>query len=70
MGEAIIRRLFNRLENSDIPELKGEKVSVSVGAVLPSGGRKLSFHELYALADDAMYVSKKTSGNILTFSEG
>ena len=69
MGEAIIGRLFHMLEELDIPELNGEKVCVSVGAALCSGDRKMSFQELYAKADDALYVSKKTPGNSLSFSE-
>lgn len=69
MGEAIIRRLFRRLENLDIPELNGEKVCISVGAVLVPAEGKLSFHDMYALADDAMYASKKISGNSLSFAQ-
>ena len=69
MGEAIVQRLFRRLEALDLPELRGERISVSAGAVLDPDG-KASFHALYALADDAMYLSKKNSGNSLTFSAG
>ena len=66
-GEAMVRRLFNRIGDLDIPELKGEKVSISVGALLSPEGKKSSFHELYAVADSAMYASKKLPGNSLTF---
>lgn len=69
MGEAILHRLFARLENREIPELQGEKISISVGAVLCTGEKKRSFDELYAAADGAMYESKKVSGNSVTFSE-
>ncbi len=68
MGRAIVRRLFNRLENLDIPALRGEKLSVSVGAALCPEEKALSFHELYAIADGAMYESKSSPGNSLTFA--
>lgn len=67
MGEAIVRRLFDRLAALNIPELNGQRISVSAGAVLDPERKHQSFHELYALADDAMYSSKKTAGNGLTF---
>ena len=61
MGEAIVRRLFEHTEKVDI---RGIKVSVSVGAAF----RGRSFHDLYGAADDALYISKKTPGNSLTFA--
>jgi len=67
MAEAIIHRLFHRLENLDITELGDRKVSASVGAVIYPGKEKTSFEELYAAVDPAMYESKKISGNSLTF---
>ncbi len=67
MAEAIIHRMFHRLENIDIAELGDRKVSASVGAVLFTGKEKASFDELYAAVDSAMYTSKKISGNSLTF---
>ena len=67
MGEAIVRRLFDRLSALNIPELNGQRISLSAGAVLDPERKHQSFHELYALADDAMYASKKTAGNVLTF---
>ena len=67
MGATIVQRLFSRLDRLDIPGMGGEKVCISAGAVLSPEGRRASFHELYAAADDALYASKKTSGNCLTF---
>ena len=69
MVEAIVRRLFDRLDSIVIPELHGEKVSISVGATLYKGNKPTSFDELYLHADNAMYSSKKESGNKLTFRE-
>ena len=68
-GEAIIRRLFQRLGKHGIEEMQGNAFSVSVGAVVCDGRTALSFDELYAHADTAMYSSKKIAGNSLTFSE-
>lgn len=68
MGEALINRLFRQFENSEIPELPGGKICVSVGAVIHTGEKQVTFDELYAGADSAMYRSKKTCGNSLTFS--
>ena len=68
MAKAAVQRLFDRLDAMEIPELRGEKIAVSVGATLYTGKNVSSFDELYALADSAMYASKKISGNSLTFS--
>ena len=68
MGEAIIRRLFDHLDAIEIAELRKEKFSISVGAVLCTGQEDLTFDKLYASADSAMYASKKTSGNSFAFS--
>ena len=68
MAEAMLHRLFHKIVNLDIPELYGEKISVSVGAVLCTDHSAESFEELYARADDALYISKKSSGSSLTFS--
>ena len=70
MSEAIVYRFFSRVNNLVIPELRGEKLCISVGAALSPGDRRLSFHELYGIADDALYTSKKASGSSLTFGEG
>ncbi|MDO4804193.1 MAG: diguanylate cyclase [Lachnospiraceae bacterium] len=69
LGESIIGRLFARIDNLKIPELGGEKVCISVGAMLRSGRESVAFEELYAGADEALYISKKTRGNSLTFRE-
>lgn len=67
MAEAIVRRLFSRLEGLEIPELEGNKVNVSIGAVLYDGKGSPVFADLYAAVDSAMYASKKVPGNSLTF---
>ena len=67
MAEAIINRLFHRLETLEIAELGDRKVSASIGAVLFTGKKATTFDELYAAVDPAMYTSKKIPGNSLTF---
>ena len=67
MGKAMVQRLFNRIAGLNIPEMKGQKVFVSVGAAICPEGKETSFHELYAIADKALYRSKKASGSKLTF---
>ena len=67
MGTGMLHRLFDRVDRMDVPEMQGEKVHISVGAVLIGDGQESSFHELYAAADGALYESKKNPGNSLTF---
>jgi len=67
MGRAIINRLFERIRNLQIAKIPAGKISVSVGAVIHAEQNETSFGELYACADKAMYVSKKTRNNCLTF---
>ena len=59
-----VRSMLIALVVQDIP--KG-KISVSAGAVIHTEGDAASFEDLYACADRAMYSSKKTPGNSLTF---
>nr|AHF25605.1 diguanylate cyclase/phosphodiesterase with PAS/PAC sensor(s) [uncultured bacterium Contigcl_23] len=68
MAAAIVYRLFEWLDKAEIPELQGEKFSVSVGAALHAGDQASCFDELYAQADSAMYISKKAAGNMLTLA--
>ena len=68
MAEAIVHRLFDRLDSTDIPDLLGEKVSISVGVALHTGDKVASFNDLYGLADSAMYSSKKKTGNSMCMS--
>ena len=68
LGEDIINRLFHRIERLEIPEMKGKKVCISAGAVLSSDAKDPTFDELYRLADEAMYESKKVKGSSLRFS--
>ena len=68
MSTAIINRLFAQLDKLELPELDGRKFCVSIGATLSGETNTKTFDSLYALADSALYDSKKTPGNSLTFN--
>ena len=64
-AQAILNRLFERVRNLQIAEIpRGE---ISTGAVIHTEKDETSFADLYACADRAMYRSKETPGNSLTF---
>ena len=68
MGEAITNRLFYVLDKKEIEQLNGKKINISVGARLCRKEEGADFDKLYADADAAMYESKKSKGNSLTFA--
>ena len=52
-----LQKLYTNLQNIDIPELNGQKLSCSIGcAVAPTDAE--SFSQLYHLADHALYTAK------------
>ena len=52
-----LQKLYTNLQNVDIPELNGRKLSCSIGcAVAPTDAE--SFSQLYRLADHALYAAK------------
>ncbi len=61
--------LFDSFCNIDIPELNGPKISVSFGAAIYDGKTDITFDKLYSMADQAMYKSKRITGNSITFFE-
>ena len=66
-GRAIIRRLFDNLTAVSVPELGEHRVNVSIGAAFFADDDKLTFSELYKLADSGTYESKKIMGNAVSF---
>ena len=68
-GERIINRLFNVLDNTDIPELNGNKFYISAGAAFYQTDDKYSFEELYKRADSCTYISKKHKVNYASYYE-
>ncbi|MBR6303609.1 MAG: diguanylate cyclase [Lachnospiraceae bacterium] len=67
-AKTYIDKFFDIIDHHSIDELKGSKFFASVGVGLFSEADK-DFEELYKKVDSCVYVSKKTKGNILTFSE-
>ena len=67
-AEAIIKRLFDLISEIKIEDIGDKKITLSVGAVFCRKNQGKTFSELYAAADDALYKSKKRSGNSLTFA--
>lgn len=58
-----IEHFFNEISNIRIPELRGRKITCSVGAVRYDGSMETSFDELFRAADQLLYVSKRTHGS-------
>lgn len=63
MAEGFFKRLFAQIDKISIPEMHGEKISVSLGAALCSDHDGATFDTLYHEADKAMYKSKKREGH-------
>lgn len=68
-GKERIKRFFKLIDEINIPELKGKKIEVSVGATFYDGVAEENFDALYAEADACLYESKKQKGNYVTFVE-
>lgn len=66
-GRGIISRFLREIEAIDIPELKGRKVSVSVGITFFEGDTSDNFEKIYKRADRGTYGSKTVEGNAVTF---
>ena len=50
----------------NIPQLNNRKLEISFGATIFNGENNITFNDLYHLADQAMYESKKHEGNYKT----
>lgn len=59
--------LFDKLEAIEMPELKGRKVTISIGAVFYDGLVPTTFDALFHQADQLLYESKRFEGNHVTF---
>ena len=57
-----IERLFGEFAKIIIPEMKGRKIYISLGAAFSHEDEQISFDQIYRDADGAMYESKKTEG--------
>lgn len=68
-AEKIIQRLISVIENTDIPELNGKKFCISIGVAFYQHNDSFSFEELYKRADSNTYISKKHTGNYVSYYE-
>lgn len=67
VGRECIERFMCAIEAINIPDMKGQKVSISLGAVIHHNDDETTFDEMYQNADLVMYKSKKTFGNKYEF---
>lgn len=65
-GADMINEFFEEISGTDIPEMFGRKITVSMGAVLCTE-KNIKFDRMYAMADNAMYFCKSTPGNKYQF---
>lgn len=65
-ARSVINRLFDEINKSCITSLRGHEFCLSVGASFVCAGD--DFSALYKRADKALYESKKTAGNCLSFA--
>lgn len=65
-ARSVINRLFDEINKACITSLKGHEFYLSVGASFVRASD--DFSSLYARADKALYESKKTAGNCLSFA--
>ncbi|MCR5022892.1 MAG: sensor domain-containing diguanylate cyclase [Lachnospiraceae bacterium] len=66
-GEIIVNRFLKQIDRISIPELKGHKISVSVGIAFYTPNDNFTFEELYKMADKCTYESKRIKGNHATY---
>ncbi|MCR5451705.1 MAG: sensor domain-containing diguanylate cyclase [Lachnospiraceae bacterium] len=65
VGEMILKRFLDNISSMDVPELKGHRISISLGAVIIND--ESDFSSMYEKADSLMYDCKKKSGNSYLF---
>jgi len=65
----LINRFFAEIDQINIPELEGTKISVSLGATFILSNNALDFETAYKRADKGCYISKREEGNYFTFIE-
>lgn len=69
-AETMIQAFFERIRNIAIPQMEGDAISVSLGAVLCAPDREHVFEKVYQRADATMYTCKKITGNSYDFYTG
>ncbi len=68
-AETVIKRFFERIDKINIPEMKGRKITVSLGAVFADMKSDYQFDDVYKKADSVMYECKRKEGNNFSFYE-
>ena len=67
VGERILERFYDYLDNAALDQSVKEKICVSAGAVFGRAGSANSFTRLYEAADKCMYESKRFVGSHVTY---
>lgn len=62
-------RFFDYLDDIEIPELQGNKITVSLGAAFATKTGDRAFDDLYQKADSIMYMCKEKKGNYYAFKQ-
>ena len=66
-GEPIIERFIKAIEEINLPEIEGKKISISLGVAFYKENDTYTFEELYKKADSCTYESKKATGCCATY---
>lgn len=69
-GEKLIKNFFRDVESLRVEGMEERKIVVSLGAVVCEKDCRMSFDEVYQLADSAMYRCKSAPENRFEFCEG
>jgi diguanylate cyclase (GGDEF)-like protein len=62
IADKVIKRFIDGLKKISIPELQGNSIDASIGALVLPEGETFDFAYCYKLVDDGVYESKKTNG--------
>ena len=68
ISDRILERFFRNLVQASVPEMHSEPIHVSVGIAFCPADDGMSFQEMYELADQSVYQSKKKEGNKVTYA--
>ncbi|MCR5468684.1 MAG: diguanylate cyclase [Lachnospiraceae bacterium] len=66
-ADTMFERLFRYIENIEINDMNGVPVEISVGVKFIREGDDATFDDVYKMADESTYVSKKVKGNTVTY---
>lgn len=69
LREKTVERFLTKIRAIRIKTLSDYHISVSIGAVEYDGKKRISFDQIYQLADQKLYCSKAQGGNQVTFCD-